>query len=144
MTVAIVGIGTWLPEVVRTNDAWPPRFAERAHRDGDRTFNDIPPSEDLEAAAIVARDLAAEKDDPFLGARVRRVADAATTAAEAEAHAGLAALRDAGVAPEDVDLVLSNSVVPDRIGPATACAVSHRVGATRAVALSMDAGCASA
>jgi 3-oxoacyl-[acyl-carrier-protein] synthase-3 len=143
LTVAIVGIGTWLPEVVRTNDAWPPRFAERAHRDGDRTFNDIPPSEDLEAAAIVARDLAAEKHDPFLGARVRRIADAATTAAEAEAHAGLAALRDAGVAPDDVDLVLSNSAVPDRIGPATACAVSHRVGATRAVALSMDAACAS-
>ena len=141
--IAIVGIGTWLPETIRTNDAWPAAFAKRLQGGGDRTFNDIPPSEDPQAAAIVARDLAAEKDDPFLGVKARRVADAAMTAAEAEARAGLAALRDAGASPSDVDLVLSNSIVPDRLMPSTAGAVSHRVGAVRAVALGSDAACAS-
>lgn len=141
--VAIVGIGTWLPETVRLNDAWPRSFAERAAARGDRTFNDIPPSEDLESAAIVARDLEAETRDPFLGAKARRVADASTTAAEAEGRAGLAALRDAGLAPADVDLLLSYSIVPDRLTPSTATSVAHGIGATRAVAFGMDAACAS-
>ena len=143
MTIAIVGVGTWLPEAIRTNDAWPPTFAANALGKGDRTFNDIPPSEDSEAAAIVARDLEAETRDPFLGAKLRHVADDSVTAAEAEASAGLAALRDAGIGPGDVDLVLSNSIVPDRLMPSTAAAVAHRIGATRALALGVDAACAS-
>jgi 3-oxoacyl-[acyl-carrier-protein] synthase III len=48
------------------------------------------------------------------------------------------------VAPADVDLVLSNSIVPDRLMPSTAAAVAHRIGATRALALGIDAACASA
>jgi 3-oxoacyl-[acyl-carrier-protein] synthase-3 len=141
MTISIVGIGTWLPETVRTNDAWPPAFAERL-RGGDRTFNDIPPSEDPESAAIVARDLAHEANDPFIGAKVRRVADPTMTAPEAEARAGMAALRDAGALPGDVDLVLSYAIAPDAIGPVNPAAVAHRVGAKRAVALGIEAACA--
>jgi 3-oxoacyl-[acyl-carrier-protein] synthase III len=144
VTVAIVGIGTWLPEIVRANDAWPPEFAARQHSRGDRTFNDIPPSEDAEAAAIVARDLEAEARDPFLGVKTRRVADPSTSSAEAEARAGLAALADAGIAPATVDLVLSHSMVPDRLMPTTAAAVADRIGARHALALSVDAACASA
>ncbi|HLK36131.1 MAG TPA: 3-oxoacyl-[acyl-carrier-protein] synthase III C-terminal domain-containing protein [Polyangiaceae bacterium] len=143
MTVSIVGVGTWLPETVRTNDAWPPGFAERLRR-GDRTFNDIPPSEDPESAAIVARDLAREANDPFLGAKVRRVADPTMTSPEAEALAGMAALRDAGALPGDVDLVLSYAVVPDEIGATNPASVAHRIGAKRAVALGIEAACATA
>jgi 3-oxoacyl-[acyl-carrier-protein] synthase-3 len=143
MTISIVGIGTWLPETVRTNDAWPPAFAERL-RKGDRTFNDIPPSEDPESAAIVARDLAREADDPFIGAKVRRVADPTMTSPEAEARAGMAALRDAGALPGDVDLVLSYAVVPDDIGAVNPASVAHRIGAKRAVALGIEAACATA
>lgn len=143
MTIAIVGVGTWLPETIRTNEQWPASFSAGEKQKGDRTFNDIPPSEDGEAAAIVARDLEAETLDPFLGAKLRHVADASVTATDAEASAGLAALRDAGLLAADVDLVLSNSIVPDRLMPSTAAAVAHRIGATRALALGVDAACAS-
>lgn len=144
MTVSIIGIGSWLPEEIRTNDAWPSNFGERAHAPGDRTFNDIPESDDPTAAAILARDLAAESTDPFLGAKERRVAPEATTAAEAETHAARAALADAGVNGEDVDLVLSNSIVPDRVSLPSAVSVAHAVGAHRATALGIEALCASA
>ncbi len=143
LTISIVGVGTWLPETVRSNDAWPAAFSKHNHEKGDRTFNDIPASEDAESAAIVARDLEAEIRDPFLGVKSRRIADASMTAVEAEAHAALAALRDAGIAPGDVDLVLSYSIVPDRLGPPTGAAVAHRIGATRALVLGVDAACAS-
>ncbi len=144
MSVAIVGLGTWLPEQVRANDAWPASFATREHTASERTFNDIPESEDPAAAAIVARDLAREATDPFLGAIRRRVADASTTAAEAELHAARAALADAGIPGTDVDLVLSNALVAERLIPPTAAAVAHGLNAGRALALGVDAACASA
>jgi 3-oxoacyl-[acyl-carrier-protein] synthase-3 len=143
MTISIVGIGTWLPETLRTNDAWTPAFAQRLHG-GDRTFNDIPPSDDPQSATIVARDLAAEAGDPFLGAKVRRVAEPTMTSPEAEARAGMAALRDAGALPADVDLVLSYAVVPDDIGAVNPASVAHLIGAKRAVALGIEAACAAA
>jgi 3-oxoacyl-[acyl-carrier-protein] synthase-3 len=144
MTVSIIGIGSWLPDEIRTNDAWPSNFGERAHAAGDRTFNDIPESEDPVAAAILARDLAAESADLFLGAKQRRVAPETTTAAEAETHAACAALTDAGVNGGDVDLVLSNSIVPDRMSLPSAVSVARAVGAHRAIALGIEAMCASA
>jgi 3-oxoacyl-[acyl-carrier-protein] synthase-3 len=143
MTPAIVGIGTWLPEQVRTNDAWPSSFFERAQRAGDRTFNDIPAPLDERAAAIIERDLAAEALDPMLGATRRHLADASLSSAQAEAQAGRAALLDAGIDPLDVDLVLSYAIVPDRVAPQTGPAVAHLVGARRAQAIAIETACAS-
>jgi 3-oxoacyl-[acyl-carrier-protein] synthase-3 len=143
MSAAIVGLGSWLPEHVRTNDAWPVSFAAGEHALGDRTFNDIPVSEDPAAAEIVARDLLREAQDPFLGATLRRVASDATTAADAEAEAARAALADAGLSGEHVQVLMSNSIVPDRLMPSTAAAVADRIGARRALALGIDAACAS-
>jgi 3-oxoacyl-[acyl-carrier-protein] synthase-3 len=143
MNASIVGIGTWLPPSIRTNDAWPPEFLENGRaRGGDRTFNDIPRCDDPVAAGIVERDLEREAADPFLGVISRRVADAATSAIDAEVLAAKAALDDAGVDAADVDLVLSYSIVPDRIQP-TACTVAARVGAHRAHAYGVDTACAS-
>lgn len=143
MIPAVVGIGTWVPEQVRTNDAWPPSFFERARQAGDRTFNDIPAPLDARAAALVERDLAAEALDPMLGTARRHVADATLSSAQAEALAGRAALEDAGVDPLDVDILLSYAVVPDRITPPTGPAVAHLLGARRATAIAIETACAS-
>lgn len=143
MTPAIIGIGTWLPERVRTNDAWPSSFFERAQKAGDRIFNDIPPPLDERAAAIVERDLAAEALDPMLGATRRHLAEAGMLSAEAEALAGRAALADAGIDPLDIDILLSYAAVPDRITPPTGPAVAHLLGAHRATAIAIEAACAS-
>jgi 3-oxoacyl-[acyl-carrier-protein] synthase-3 len=59
------------------------------------------------------------------------------------ARAGLVALADAGVAAEDVDVVLSWAMVPDRIAPANAPKVALLVGAKRAAAIGIEAACAS-
>ena len=138
MKACISGLGTWHPTSVRFNDAWPAAFG--AGRGGDRTFNDIPlPLGD--AAALAEHYLELEAADPFLGARERRVAEA-TTAADAEYEAARAALEDAGVTPDQVDAVISYTTVPDRIVPATAGLVAHRLGITGAVTWGMDAACA--
>ena len=142
MSAAIVGMGSWLPEHVRKNDAWPDSFASGAALD-DRTFNDIPQAEDPIAAAILARDLALEARDPFLGATQRHVADPEMGSLESETLAAHVALADAGLSGSDVDLVLSNAIIPDRLGNYTPCSVAHRIGARRALALQIEAACAS-
>lgn len=145
MNISIVGLGTWLPEEIRTNDAWPATFGKHdAAGTGERTFNDIPSSRDPDAARILERDLTTEASDPFLGAAKRHVAGEADSAREAESIAALRALADAGCAPEDVDVVISYSLVGDRISPTSSTAVAHRIGAIRAVGFGVDSTCASA
>jgi 3-oxoacyl-[acyl-carrier-protein] synthase-3 len=51
----------------------------------------------------------------------------ATTFDEAAAMAGSAAMADAGVAPEQIDLLISTSVSKHHLEPSVACAVHHRL-----------------
>ncbi len=144
MKTGIVGLGQWLPETVRTNDAWPKVFAE-AHADRTHAeFSSVRTNaagDDIDK--LVARHVLPEVSDPFLGAKRRRVAKAGMTAHEAETHAARAALEEAGIDPRDVGAVLSSTAVPDRITPPTAPAVAYGVGAKRAFAVGLDAVCAS-
>lgn len=143
----VSGLGVWLPDTIRTNDAWPAAFRARSEGTSgtsDRSFVDIPVHTSDHAGAVSARFIAAERSDPFLGARQRHVADDAMSSREAEALAARAALEDAGIAGEEVDTVLSWAMVPDRITPSSANHVAHAIGARRAIAFGVDAACASA
>ncbi|TFG84730.1 MAG: ketoacyl-ACP synthase III [Spirochaetales bacterium] len=52
------------------------------------------------------------------------------------------ALEKAGVAPEDLDLIVLSTATPDYFGfPSTACIVQDKLGATNAAALDINAGC---
>jgi 3-oxoacyl-[acyl-carrier-protein] synthase-3 len=145
MTVSssVLGLGAWLPEAVRANDAWPASFAEaHATRVADFVGVTATSAEDLCDRITMCRQLA-EKDDPFLGAKRRRVAPPEARSWEVEAIAARAALKEARVEPRDVGAVLSFAAVPDRITPPTAAAVAKLVGADRAFAIATDAVCAS-
>jgi len=142
MNARILGLGSYLPERVRTNADWPADFAGHGSgRYGDELTNvragDADPCD-----AITARHLAAEAGDPFRGATRRRVADPSTSSAEAEAIAARRALEDARVPAREIDLILGWAMVPDRITPPTAPRVAHLVGATRAAGIGLDVACA--
>lgn len=144
MRARILGLGSFLPDTVRENTDWPADFAGRQTSRFGNELADVRAENTDPCDAILARHLASEADDPFRGARRRRVADPAMSSAQAEAIAGERALADAGVAPEEVDLVLSWAMVPDRVTPPTGPRVARLVGATRAAGLGMDAACATA
>ncbi len=138
---SVTGIGVWYPETVRKNDAWPQDFCQLRSATDDRTFNDIPLTED--AQAVTQHHLEAEARDPFLGSVERRVADDSTRSIDAEVAAGRAALEHAGIAPQDLDAIISYSMVPDRLMPAAATTIAYEMGARpNAVTFSMDAACA--
>ncbi len=57
------------------------------------------------------------------------------------AEAAKEALTEAGVKPEEVDLVILATVTPDYMFPATACLVQNMIGATKAFAFDLSAAC---
>jgi len=142
MTACIAGLGAWYPDEVRRNTDWPAEFG-RGLLGGDRLFNDIPQAADV-AARITDEYLKAEASDPFLGVKERRVTPPSISAVDAEVFAAERAMADAGVRAADVDVLISYSVVPERITPPNACAVAHRLGSHKALAFGVDSACATA
>jgi 3-oxoacyl-[acyl-carrier-protein] synthase III len=144
MRATILGLGEWRPETARDNDAWPADFVAHARQSSRRELADVPRSDVGDACdAIVARYLASEESDAFLGSRRRRIADDSVTACQAEAHAARIALADAGVEGGAVDVVLSWAAVPDRPTPPSAPRVAYAIAAHRAAGIGIDVACAS-
>lgn len=73
------------------------------------------------------------------GIRARRWWPADVTFDEAAARAGAVALEQAGVAPSEVDLLISTSVCKHHLEPSVACAVHDRLGLS-ATAMNFDVG----
>jgi 3-oxoacyl-[acyl-carrier-protein] synthase-3 len=78
-----------------------------------------------------------------LGIRERRISTGETTS-DLAYKAGLAAIEDAGLAPNDVDLIILATATPDRLAPSCACFVQEKLGAKNAVAFDISAVCSGA
>ena len=75
------------------------------------------------------------------GIMARRVAGPTERLTTHAAYAGAAALRRAGISPEQVDLVLVATTTPDEVMPNAAPLVAHELGAVRAGAFDIGAAC---
>ena len=76
------------------------------------------------------------------GIRERRIAAAEEQTSEMATKAALAAMEQAGVTGEQIDLILVATATPDMIFPATACFVQTKIGAMKAACLDISAACA--
>ncbi|MCD6340229.1 MAG: ketoacyl-ACP synthase III [Verrucomicrobia bacterium] len=111
-TCSIAGVGSYVPERVLTN-------------------------QDLEKMV--------ETSDEWIttrtGIKERRLAAPGETTSDMGAEAARRALADAGVAPEDLDLIIVATVTPDMPFPSTACLIQAKLGARRAAAFDIEAAC---
>jgi len=112
LSVGIVGIGSYVPENVITN-------------------KDFEQFLDTNDEWIISR----------TGIRQRNIAPKDMPVSELCYQAGLKALEDAQIAPEEVDLIIVATITPDYAFPATACLVADRIGARNAAAFDLEAGC---
>lgn len=74
------------------------------------------------------------------GVRCRHIAEKETTVSMAY-EAGKQAMEEAGVLPEELDMILVASSTPDQIFPSTACQVQQKLGAFRAAGFDLNAAC---
>ena len=75
------------------------------------------------------------------GIRERRIAATDQSTSDMAAEAAKAALENAGVAPEEVDMIIVATVTPDMFFPSTACFVQTKIGAKNAVCFDISAAC---
>lgn len=101
------------------------------------------PSTVVGNAAISSRiGVAAGWIEARTGILERRVAGLGDTTSSLAALAGRRALQRAGIAPEDLDLVVVATTTPDRLCPGSAPAVQAQLGASNAGAFDLNAACA--
>lgn len=108
---AIIGTGSFLPSNIMTND-------------------DLSNIVDTSDEWIRTR----------TGIRERRISAGLTTA-DLAYEAGVRALNDAGLKPEDIDLIICATITPDYFMPSCACMVQHILGAVNAAAFDLSAAC---
>lgn len=75
------------------------------------------------------------------GIRERRIAAEGELTSSMGAIAARAALDDAGLAPEDIDLIILATSTPDQTFPATAVTIQAELGITHGAAFDMQAVC---
>lgn len=75
------------------------------------------------------------------GVRERRIARPDEATSDMSIPAAKQALEEAGVAAEDLDLIIVGTVTPDMIFPNTACLVQSGIGATKALCFDLSAAC---
>ena len=75
------------------------------------------------------------------GIRSRRRAAPEQATSDLAYEASLKALENAGVAAEDLDLIIVATMTPDCPMPATACLLQHSLGATRAGGFDLNVAC---
>ena len=78
---------------------------------------------------------------PRTGIRSRHIAAAGENTSDMAAAAGRAALESAGVAPEDVELLVLATISADSPLPATACLVQTKLGLRNATCFDVAAAC---
>ena len=112
-TVSIVGTGSYMPEKILTN---------------------------AELEALV------ETTDEWIvsrtGIRERRIAAGDESTSDLAAKAALAAMENAGITADEIDLIIVATITPDMFFPSTACFVQHKIGAKKAACFDVSAACA--
>lgn len=113
MTYArIAGIGSYLPEKVVTNN-------------------------DLAATMETTDEWIRERT----GIKRRHVAAADETTSSIGLEAARRAMKDAGVGPEDIDLIVVGTCTPDKVFPSTACIIQRQLGVKGSAAFDVNAAC---
>ncbi len=75
------------------------------------------------------------------GIHSRHIVDPKMATSDMAIEAGRAALKDAGVAPEDVDLIVLGTYTPDYQFPATSCIIQNALGCVNAGAFDVESAC---
>jgi 3-oxoacyl-[acyl-carrier-protein] synthase-3 len=75
------------------------------------------------------------------GIRERHIVDPGVATSDLAKEAGLRAIQNAGLTPDDIGFLVVGTVTPDMMFPSTACLVQHKIGAHHAWGFDLSAAC---
>ena len=110
--VKIIGTGSYVPELIYTNEY----------------LETIVPTN-------------AKWIEENLGIKERRIALPEQATSDLASEAGLKAIENAGLSPNDIELIIVATATPDRLAPSTAAIVQDKIKAYKAVAFDLAAVC---
>ena len=144
-SIGILGVGTYLPSEVRPNSWWPDHvvkaWTDKASRRLDRIRAEFA-KETSAGAKMTMEAIAKLANDPFQGARERRVMPKGMKATDMETEAAKEAIARAGIAKSDIDLVLGYTITPDYINVPSGCVIHGNLDLNeRCTTLGIDAVC---
>ena len=148
--VGILGSGLWQGPIV-TNDAFPEvmksappidPYKGRRSDDGSVHIAGLTLHPDRHRRTLAA--IEAGFADPFRGTRRRRTMPDDLAVSDAEADAARRALDAASISADDVDVLLTQSFLPDRMQPRNAARIADKIGLRRGAAWEVDSICNSA
>lgn len=132
MTTSNIGIwalGSYLPPTVRKNDWWPESIVQDWRSRQERRFTNLSDMTDLgPGAKLVLEYTSRVADDPFEGARERRVVDDNMKSTDMGIAAAREALANAKLDPGQIDFLLVQSMVPDYHNTPDGCRIHSELG----------------
>ncbi len=75
------------------------------------------------------------------GIHTRHIVDPGVATSDLGKEAALKAIAQAGLTPDDIDLIIVGTTTPDMFFPSTAALVQHKIGATRAWGFDLAGAC---
>lgn len=129
MNIGIHSIGIYLPDEVRTNNWWPESVrAQWGTKLDARLDRPAGSTEEVASGVKMLLDAMAEyRNDPFKGAIERRVMPEGMLTSEMELRAAELAIERAGIAREEIGVLLSTSNLPDYLMEPNVCKVHKRL-----------------
>ena len=133
-----------LPDSIRTNDHWRKKYPAMVEKAENTNLARLW-TKDRNAAGdgmLFDEEMAPFIADPFRGTVERRVLGAGETGLTLQLRGSKAALKAAGIGPEDVDLLISCAFFPDLVDVGNAAALARELG-VQAGAWNLESACSS-
>jgi len=138
----IVGLGEYIPDNIRKNEDWSPELVKSFEEHLSRELVDVNSEGYQNLDPYTLQGFKQEAGDPFLGGIERRIAPDGITAFDGELAACRMALKNAGLSPKDVGVILSGTTVPEIPNFPLAYRIGHELGCTNFWGAEVDVACA--
>jgi 3-oxoacyl-[acyl-carrier-protein] synthase III len=141
--VGIRSLAVSFPSIIRTNDYYREKYPDLVANAEENTLGRFMSPTDTSPQNEYELEMMPYLQDPFRGSVERRILSSEESTLTLECQAAKDALKSAALSPNEIDLIISSSFLPEQFGTGNATYVARKLG-IKCAAWNLDATCASA